>query len=188
MQNNKLEAEDMQNKSKLEMIAALRDFKLAYDVLNKTWVESTDSDINTTEAIRFYPFNKSFDELNVHEWVDATLIELGANVPAGTMVISSKCAGCESCTKVTETITGSPIEDGWFQCISGVEGALDCSPLMVEFHRDWVIDYIHDTDMTVEQDTHEGFANMNLEGNTGLRALTDIELLNLYKEYTGRYE
>ena len=56
-----------------KMVEALENFRKAY--LGLLLLPDLD-DINNTEAIKLYPFNRSFDELGVVEWVDATVEEL----------------------------------------------------------------------------------------------------------------
>lgn len=55
-------------------IQALESFKTAYSQLNEVW--GADDVINDLVAIDIYPFAKSFDELGVVEWIDATVREL----------------------------------------------------------------------------------------------------------------
>lgn len=61
--------------SKADQINALKRFKTAYYALSVAW-DRKDSNLNDVDAIRHYPFDKSFDELNVPGWVDAMINEL----------------------------------------------------------------------------------------------------------------
>ena len=56
-----------------ELINALQEFKNAYNNLLNQWFKN---DLNETESIKLYPFNKSFDELEINEWIDSTITEL----------------------------------------------------------------------------------------------------------------
>ncbi len=56
-----------------EIITALIDFRDAYRRLLDAW-ESYD--LNGTEAIQKYPFEKSFDELAIVEWCNETIDEI----------------------------------------------------------------------------------------------------------------
>jgi hypothetical protein len=58
-----------------DQINALKRFKEAYYGLSCVW-ERKESNLNDTDAVRYYPFHKSFDELNIPGWVDATINEL----------------------------------------------------------------------------------------------------------------
>lgn len=61
-------------KQAAEMIKALENFRDAYKQLLDAWELI---DLNNTEAIQKYPFEKSFDELvTIIEWCDATISEL----------------------------------------------------------------------------------------------------------------
>ena len=58
----------------MKMIKALNKLKEAYyEVLN----EWENTDLNETKSIRKYPFEKSFDELGLVEWIEETIKELG---------------------------------------------------------------------------------------------------------------
>lgn len=59
-----------------ELIEALREFSNAYNRLLTVWTDTTLFDLNRLVAIKFYPFHKSFDELDVNGWVDDTIMEL----------------------------------------------------------------------------------------------------------------
>lgn len=56
-----------------EMITALTNFRDAYIKLLDAW---NLYDINGTEAIQKYPFEKSFDELTIVEWCNETINEI----------------------------------------------------------------------------------------------------------------
>lgn len=57
----------------MKMVNALNKLKEAYyEVLN----EWENTDLNETESIKKYPFEKSFDELGLVEWIEATIEEL----------------------------------------------------------------------------------------------------------------
>lgn len=60
---------------KEEMIDALKRFRDAYHSLLDVWM-SGDCDLNELNAISKYPFDKSFDELDIDSWIDVTLKEL----------------------------------------------------------------------------------------------------------------
>lgn len=61
-----------------EVINKLDGFKRAYNGLLNAWclTQSMDIDFNMLEAINSYPFEKSFDEYNVDDWVDEMVREL----------------------------------------------------------------------------------------------------------------
>lgn len=56
-------------------IRVLENFRNAYRQLLYSWNEYG-SNLNETNAIKSYPFDKSFDELEVCEWVNRTINEL----------------------------------------------------------------------------------------------------------------
>jgi tRNA A37 threonylcarbamoyladenosine biosynthesis protein TsaE len=56
-----------------EMITALTNFRDAYRKLLDAWELY---DLNDTEAIQKYPFEKSFDELTIVEWCNETINEI----------------------------------------------------------------------------------------------------------------
>lgn len=169
----------MQNKSKLELIAGLRKFREGYYALDKAWQEDTDTDLNKTAAIRYYPFKQAFDAIDVHKWIHETLLELGATVSPDTKILNPKCASCTQCHQVTQTVTRSPIDDGWFQCIGDVGTALECAELMIPYDRDSVIGYLVTYDMN---SVHDGFESILTEGTDGIGQLTDLELLEYYND------
>jgi len=57
----------------MKMIKALENLKRAYYEVLSEW-ENTD--LNETESIEKYPFERSFDELGLVEWIEATIEEL----------------------------------------------------------------------------------------------------------------
>lgn len=64
-----------------EQIEALNGFKQAYIRLQFMWDgRGKGTNLNDTDAVRDYPFHKSFDELNVRNWVDRTVAELRSSV------------------------------------------------------------------------------------------------------------
>lgn len=66
----KMEGLEMNN----ELINALQEFKNAYNNLLNQWLKN--DVLNETESIKLYPFNVSFDELKINEWIDSTITEL----------------------------------------------------------------------------------------------------------------
>lgn len=58
----------------MKMIEALENLKRAYYEVLTAW---EDTDLNLTRSIEKYPFQKSFDELGLVEWIEATIEELG---------------------------------------------------------------------------------------------------------------
>lgn len=66
----KMEGLEMNN----ELINALQEFKNAYNNLLDQWLKN--DVLNETESIKLYPFNDSFDELEINEWIDSTITEL----------------------------------------------------------------------------------------------------------------
>lgn len=59
------------------MVNALNKLKeVYYEVLNE-WERT---DLNETESIKKYPFEKSFDELGLVEWIEETIEELEGGV------------------------------------------------------------------------------------------------------------
>lgn len=64
-----------QQKDQIEpIIKALEGFKDAYHTLLLTWYSS--GILDHTESLDKYPFAKNFDELEVIEWVEATIEEI----------------------------------------------------------------------------------------------------------------
>lgn len=61
-------------KENLNLTEALQQYKEAYSSLLHAWSE--EEVLNDLEAISLYPFESSFDELNIHEWVEESLPEL----------------------------------------------------------------------------------------------------------------
>lgn len=61
-----------------EIIKRLDGFKRAYNHLLDGWCSAQyiDLDFNMLEAIESYPFEKSFDEYNVDDWVDEMIVEI----------------------------------------------------------------------------------------------------------------
>lgn len=65
-----------QNESLEKLINAMGDFKKSYNKLNEV-ISNNEIDINDIySASEFYPFNRSFDELNIDIWVEETIDEL----------------------------------------------------------------------------------------------------------------
>ena len=58
----------------MRMINALNKLKEAYYEGLEAW--ETEIDLNETESIKKYPFEKSFDELGLVEWIEETIEEL----------------------------------------------------------------------------------------------------------------
>lgn len=58
----------------MKMIKALKNLKRAYYEVLEAWEET---DLNDTESIKKYPFEKSFNELDLVEWIEETIKELG---------------------------------------------------------------------------------------------------------------
>lgn len=56
------------------MVEALKNLKRAYYEVLEAW--ETEIDLNELESIEKYPFTKSFDELGLVEWIEATIEEL----------------------------------------------------------------------------------------------------------------
>lgn len=61
-----------------ELINALQEFKNAYNNLLDQWLKN--DVLNETESIKLYPFNNSFDELEINEWIDRTITELNGTI------------------------------------------------------------------------------------------------------------
>jgi hypothetical protein len=59
----------------MKMVKALSKLKEAYYEVLKAW--ETEIDLNETESIEKYPFEKSFDDLGLVEWIEETIEELG---------------------------------------------------------------------------------------------------------------
>ena len=57
----------------MNMIKALENLKRAYYEVLEAW---EDTDLNETKSIEKYPFERSFDELGLVEWIEATIEEL----------------------------------------------------------------------------------------------------------------
>ena len=57
----------------MKMIKALENLKRAYYEVLEAW---EDTDLNETKSIEKYPFERSFDELRLVEWIEATIEEL----------------------------------------------------------------------------------------------------------------
>ncbi len=58
----------------MKMIKALKNLKRAYYEVLEAWEET---DLNETKSISKYPFERSFNELNLVEWIEETIKELG---------------------------------------------------------------------------------------------------------------
>lgn len=58
----------------MKMVEALKNLKRAYYEVLEAW--ETEIDLNDTESIEKYPFTESFDELDLVEWIEATIEEL----------------------------------------------------------------------------------------------------------------
>lgn len=58
----------------MKMIKALKNLKRAYYEVLEAWEET---DLNETKSIRKYPFERSFNELDLIEWIEETIKELG---------------------------------------------------------------------------------------------------------------
>ena len=63
---------------KEKLIFALWQFKYAYRQLANTWQEAYYIDLGKRKANECYPFDASFDELEVEGWVDKLVDELTA--------------------------------------------------------------------------------------------------------------
>ena len=65
-----------------EIIMGLKNFKKAYNDLLKTWclITDVDLDFNMLEAIKSYPFERSFDEYDVDKWIDEMVSELNNKI------------------------------------------------------------------------------------------------------------
>ena len=61
-----------------ELINALQEFKNAYNNLLDQWLKN--DVLNETESIKLYPFNNSFDELEINKWIDSTITELNGTI------------------------------------------------------------------------------------------------------------
>ena len=59
----------------LEAWGALISMRKAYNDLLDVWHQD-DVDLNDLEANKLYPFEQSFDELEINEWLDAAISEL----------------------------------------------------------------------------------------------------------------
>lgn len=57
----------------MKMIEALKNLKRAYYEVLEAW---EDTDLNETKSIEKYPFERSFDQLGLVEWIEATIEEL----------------------------------------------------------------------------------------------------------------
>lgn len=66
------------NKMNNELINALQEFRNAYNGLLEQWLKN--DVLNETESIKLYPFDKSFDELEINEWIDNTIAELNGTI------------------------------------------------------------------------------------------------------------
>ena len=56
-----------------EMIEPLKNLKRAYYEVLEAW---ENVDLNETKSIEKYPFERSFDQLGLVEWIEATIEEL----------------------------------------------------------------------------------------------------------------
>lgn len=81
------------NNSLASLLSALLAFENAYMNLNNAWDSVGDATLNELEAIALYPFSKSFDELQISEWIDATIKELSSKLPR--VVVNHRCLSCE---------------------------------------------------------------------------------------------
>lgn len=57
-----------------EMIDALILFKQSYNKITELW--DMDVDLNELESVERYPFERSFDDICIPEWVNETVAEL----------------------------------------------------------------------------------------------------------------
>lgn len=57
----------------MKMVKALENLKRAYYEVLEAW---EDTDLNQLESIEKYPFERSFDQLGLVEWIEATIEEL----------------------------------------------------------------------------------------------------------------
>lgn len=57
----------------MKMVKALENLKRAYYEVLEAW---EDTDLNETKSIEKYPFKRSFDQLGLVEWIEATIEEL----------------------------------------------------------------------------------------------------------------
>ena len=67
--------EKEKRKQLMEAWGALIEMKRAYNNLLDVWHQS-EVDLNDLKANSLYPFDKSFDELEVNEWLTAAISEL----------------------------------------------------------------------------------------------------------------
>ena len=58
----------------MKMVKALNKLKESYYEVLEAWEET---DLNETKSISKYPFESSFNELNLVEWIEETIKELG---------------------------------------------------------------------------------------------------------------
>ncbi len=58
----------------MKMIKALENLKRAYYDVLEAW--ETEIDLNELESIEKYPFERSFDQLGLVEWIETTIEEL----------------------------------------------------------------------------------------------------------------
>lgn len=56
------------------MIKQLEEFQRAYNELLEEW--NKNDILNDLKSIELYPFNKSFEELNINEWIEKSIEEL----------------------------------------------------------------------------------------------------------------
>lgn len=67
---------------KLEMIEALRQFAEAHKKIVELWNGDEAVELNDTNAIDLYPFEQSFDDYAISDWVETTIEELEDKVKA----------------------------------------------------------------------------------------------------------
>jgi hypothetical protein len=169
----------MEHISKVKLVAALRQLKEAHENLNAAWVEKSDTDLNDTESIRFYPFHRSFDELKVTTWCDETIKELVGDLPENLTMLNPECIQCGHCIEVN--IMGI----SKFECIAdgGNEG---CEEVYIPYDREKIITAIVEC---IKLSTKFKFESIDIilrEGNAGFNHLTDYELLAVYSDLIKR--
>lgn len=59
-------------------IKCLKDYKKAH--FNLLEVFYSNEILNLCDSLKYYPFNQSFDDIDVDTWIDETIAEIQANI------------------------------------------------------------------------------------------------------------
>jgi hypothetical protein len=103
----------------LKMITAMKKFMEAYREIDELW---SDAGLDETEAIKLYPFDHSFDELNINGWCTATIDELTGD--SYEVILQEYFNSGGGCMVGIYTIYDSMLNRTLFLCINEEGGTL----------------------------------------------------------------